>query len=110
MSKARAMPDQFAVAYPHIASWVGEHEGWIEVGADEYSRSFVRAVYGGGFAWEGKPVYGGGFAWEGKPTYPSLDKAFQALDAGIAAWLHENRPWSAEEIKRPLRRGRGKRP
>jgi hypothetical protein len=97
MAQTPTMPDQFATAYPHIAAWVREHEGWIEVGADEYSRSFVRAVYAGGFA------------WEGKPTYPSLDKAFQALDAGIAAWLRENRPWSAEEPKRPLRRGRAKR-
>ncbi len=96
MAKSSPVPDGFAASYPHIAAWVGEEEGWIEVGSDEYSRSFVRAVYGGGMA------------WEGMPSYPSMDEAFQALDAGIAAWLGENRPWSIEQPKGQVRRGRSK--
>jgi len=96
MAKESPVPDGFATAYPHITAWVREEEGWIEVGSDEFSFSFVRAVYGGGLA------------WEGKPTYPNMDEALRALDAGIAAWLSENRPWSLQKPKRQLRRGRGK--
>jgi len=96
MAESSPVPDAFATSYPHIAAWVGGEEGWIEVGSDEYNRSFVRAVYGGGLA------------WEGKPSYPSMDEAFRALDAGIAAWLGENRPWSVEQPNRKVRRGRGK--
>jgi hypothetical protein len=96
MSQAAPIPDAFAAAYPHIAQWVRKEEGWIEVGQDDFSPSFVRAVYGGGLA------------WEGQPSYPSLDEALRALDAGIAAWLAEHRPWSVEQPKGPPRRGRGK--
>jgi hypothetical protein len=39
-------------AYPHIARWVTAH-GWIEIGSDGYSRSFVRALDEGGMVWEG---------------------------------------------------------
>ena len=80
MGKSRKkMPDAFASSYPNISRWVLEEEGWVEVGQDEFSTSLVRAVDGGGLA------------WEGKPTYPSLDDALRALDAGIAEWLKENR-------------------
>jgi hypothetical protein len=96
MAKARKLPDAFTTAYPHIAAWVREEEGWIEVGQDEFSVSLVRAVYGGGMA------------WEGKPSYPSMDEAFRALDAGIAAWLHANRPWSVEGEQRLAQRRRGR--
>ncbi|MDB5308220.1 MAG: hypothetical protein JWO38_2422 [Gemmataceae bacterium] len=80
MARAAKLSDAFTAAYPHTARWVREEEGWIEVGSDEFSASFVRAVYGGGLA------------WEGEPSYPTFDAAFRALDAGIAAWLDENRP------------------
>jgi hypothetical protein len=39
-------------AYPQIARWVTAH-GWIEIGSDGYSRSFVRALDEGGMVWEG---------------------------------------------------------
>jgi hypothetical protein len=97
MAKASPAPDDFAAAYPHIVGWVREEEGWIEIGQDGFNCSFVRAVYGGGLAWEGEPIY------------PSLDEALRALDAGIAAWLQEHRPWSLEPSPRQVRRGRGKR-
>jgi hypothetical protein len=69
-------PDPFAAQYPHIAAWV--QDGWVEIGRDDYSRSFVRAL---------DP---GGLAWEGKVSYPNLHAALKALDAGIACWLEEN--------------------
>jgi len=37
--------------YPHIARWVQAH-GWIELGYDDYSRSFVRALEIRGMVWE----------------------------------------------------------
>ena len=96
MAKASPTPDEFAAAYPHITAWVHEEEGWIEVGPDDFSTSFVRAIYGGGLA------------WEGKPGYASMDEAMRSLDAGIAAWLRKNRPWSMKPPPRQVRLGRGK--
>ena len=49
-------------AFPHIARWVTS-QGWIEIGSDGYSRSFVRVLDEGGMV------------WEGAETYPSLDAA-----------------------------------
>ena len=54
------------MALPHIAEWVQDH-GWIEIGQDEHSTSFVRALDIGGLVWEGKTRYG------------SLDEAFQYI-------------------------------
>jgi hypothetical protein len=68
-------PDSFQVRYPNIAAWV--LGGWIEIGRDDYSHSFVRALDIGGMV------------WEGELEYNSLEEALQALDAGIAAWLEE---------------------
>jgi hypothetical protein len=68
--------DPFAARYPHIADWV--MDGWVEIGHDEYSHSFVRAFDIGGTV------------WEGEDEYATVDEALQALDAGIAAWMDEN--------------------
>ncbi len=57
--------------YPHLAAWVHER-GWIEIGADEYSTSFIRVLDIGGMV------------WEGKRSYPSLDAAFRATDNALA--------------------------
>ena len=57
--------------YPHLASWVFER-GWIEIGSDEYSRSFIRVLDGGGMV------------WEGKTHYPSLDLALHAANSALA--------------------------
>lgn len=56
--------------YPHVADWVTTR-GWIEVGYDEASRSFVRALDSGGMV------------WEGAPSYPSLDDALHVLDLAL---------------------------
>jgi hypothetical protein len=60
--------------YPQIAHWVTT-QGWIEVGYDEMSRSFVRALDIGGMV------------WEGAPRYPSLDDALRAVDSALGEWL-----------------------
>src|SRR5437763_652143 len=41
----------FDEMYPTIARWISQEEGWIELGADPYSRSHTRALYGGGMLW-----------------------------------------------------------
>ena len=69
------MADSFAQRYPHIADWV--QDGWIEIGYDDYQRSFARALDTGGMV------------WEGAESYENMDAALQALEEGIAAWLHE---------------------
>jgi hypothetical protein len=42
--------------YPHLARWVKDH-GFVEIGYDDYSRSFVRALDIGGMVWEGATRY-----------------------------------------------------
>ena len=69
-------PHSVAARYPHIAAWV--QDGWIEIGRDDFSRSFVRALDSGGMV------------FEGETHYASLDDALRDLDAGIAAWLEEH--------------------
>ena len=39
-------------AFPHLREWVTTH-GWIEIGYDDYHRSFIRALDSGGMVWEG---------------------------------------------------------
>jgi hypothetical protein len=68
----------FEEMYPYIAQWV-KAWGWIEIGYDDFSRSFVRALDIGGMI------------WEGEEKYNSLGEAMQSLDKGIAEWLKENR-------------------
>ena len=62
--------------YPHLARWVDAY-GWVEIGHDEGSRSFVRALDEGGTV------------WEGEASYPTLAAALAAVDAGIGQWLHD---------------------
>lgn len=70
-------PGSIEWRYPYLASWV-QNGGYVEIGHDGFSQSFVRAL---------DP---GGMIWEGKAEYRSLDEALQALDDGIGAWLREN--------------------
>jgi hypothetical protein len=69
--------DDFERRYPNITRFVFE-QGWIELGSDDYSPSFVRAL---------DP---GGMVWEGEPFYDSLDDAFADLERGLAQWVSEN--------------------
>lgn len=64
-------------AFPHLTAWVTTH-GWIEIGSDDYRRSFIRALDSGGMV------------WEGSFEYPTLESALQALDDALATWLKEN--------------------
>jgi hypothetical protein len=64
----------FEQQYPNIHRFV-EEIGWIEVGQHEMISAFVRAYDLGG------TVY------EGEDSYPSLEAAFQDLEAGIKTYL-----------------------
>lgn len=70
------MKNPIEETYPHITRWVNKH-GWIEIGNDIYSYSFVRALDEGGVV------------WEGGADYPTLDKALQEMDQVLAIWLEE---------------------
>ncbi len=63
-------------AYPRVVEWV-KTQGWIEIGQDDYSRSFIRVLDEGGMVWEGGEMYA------------SLDDALQAAEQGIEAWMRE---------------------
>lgn len=67
----------FAEQYPTICRFVKEI-GSIEIGQHEMISSFVRAYD------FGSNVY------EGKDSYPSLEAAFQDLEAGIKAYLDKH--------------------
>jgi hypothetical protein len=60
--------------YSHIGRWVQAH-GWIEMGYNDYSRSFVRALDIGGMV--GKE----------QEHYPSLDETLQAVESALAEWM-----------------------
>jgi len=51
-----ALLNSFEKTYPNIAYWVNS-QGWIEIGQDESSSSFVRALDEGGLIWEGNESY-----------------------------------------------------
>jgi hypothetical protein len=68
--------DPFATLYPNVVAWV--QDGWVEIGRDDFSKSFVRVLDIGGLV------------WEGETRYPTVHAALMALDAAIAEWLDEN--------------------
>ena len=70
------MAQNLDATYPTIARWVIEY-GWIEIGHDDMSRSFGRALDEGGLV------------WEGQNDYATLDAALQDLESGLAVWMQE---------------------
>jgi hypothetical protein len=63
------MAQSFQATYPLIVRGVKEY-GWIEIGQDDMSRSFVRALDAGGLV------------WEGQENHDTLDNALQDLEVG----------------------------
>ncbi len=41
----------FSKNYPNVAWWINTH-GWVELGSDEYSSSWLRMLDEGGTCWE----------------------------------------------------------
>jgi hypothetical protein len=67
----------FAESYPTIARWIDE-QGWIEIGADEYSTSLVRAL---------DP---GGMVWESNTEIDAIDEALNELEKELKKWFKKN--------------------
>lgn len=57
----------FSNIYPNIAYWI-ESQGWIELGKDHYSNSWVRCLDTGGNI------------WESNKKHKTLDQALKALE------------------------------
>ena len=76
-----AQPEQttnvFAEKYPSIAEWA-MGGGFIEIGFDYNTSSFIRALDEGGMV------------WEGDREYATMDAALSALEQGLIAWNEEN--------------------
>ena len=66
------MAGSFDERFPNIAAWIRHDEGWIELGADEYSRSMVRVLDLGGLL------------WKSEKRYASIDEALADADRAIA--------------------------
>jgi len=70
------MAQSIDATYPTVARWVKDF-GWLEIGQDHMSRSFIRALEEGGMV------------WEGQEHSPTRDDALQDLEAGLRAWMQE---------------------
>ncbi|MDP9312617.1 MAG: hypothetical protein M3R24_17310 [Chloroflexota bacterium] len=62
--------------FPHLSRWVQQH-GWMEIGYDDYSRSFIRILDIGGLV------------WESNERYSTVDAALHAAEAELAVWMRE---------------------
>lgn len=73
------MESSFDKKYPHIARWVEEHEGWIELGynIDSPLNSFIRALDCGGMP------------WEGAESYETIDRALEDADNALSVILQD---------------------
>ncbi|MCU0426965.1 MAG: KTSC domain-containing protein [Candidatus Kapabacteria bacterium] len=60
----------FEDLYPAIAEWI-DTCGWIELGANDMSRSMARVLDEGGML------------WEGKNSYPSINALFDAVEEAV---------------------------
>jgi len=65
---------RFEQMYPHIAKWVSSY-GWVEIGDDGQSSSFVRALNEGGLV------------WEDNDANATLDEVLEALDSFLAGQM-----------------------
>lgn len=69
------MPN-FSSTYPNITAWT-ESYGWIEIGQDDYSKSFIRVLDEGGTV------------WESQPTYKFIDDALNELEVALGKIIDE---------------------
>jgi len=66
----------FSETYPNITYWT-ESFGWIEIGQDEYSESFIRVLDEGGML------------WESENEYKTFDEALVDLEAALEKIIAE---------------------
>jgi hypothetical protein len=67
----------FATQYPHVDEWV-QGDGWIEIGYDDNTQSFIRVLDEGGMI------------WSGRARYTSVDEALAEANGAIETWRAEN--------------------
>jgi hypothetical protein len=67
----------FAESFPTITRWI-EEQGYIEIGANEYSISLVRAL---------DP---GGMVWESNAEIDAIDEALNELEEELKKWFKKN--------------------
>jgi len=70
------MTDALAWTYPNLARWIVTH-GWIEVGDDGISLSFVRVLDEGGLIWEGAAA-------------ETIDEDLRAADAAVGTRMRND--------------------
>ena len=68
------MPDYIEQLFTHLARWVKGY-GWLEIGQDHYTGSFIRVLDEGGMI------------WQGDPQYETLDAALHAAEVAVAQWM-----------------------
>jgi hypothetical protein len=68
--EVRLAPDLFDQRYPYITAWV-LYAGWIEIGYEPYTNSFIRVLDTGGLI------------WGGEAEYPSLDAALADAEENL---------------------------
>jgi hypothetical protein len=66
----------FEDTYPNITQWV-ESYGWLEIGQDDSSPAFIKALDAGGLV------------WESSKKYTSLDAALRDLEARLEKIIAE---------------------
>lgn len=68
----------FDEQYPNLSAWILGGDAWIELGQDEFSRSYVRVLDVGGLI------------WESERSYQTVAEALADAEIAVAAWLDEN--------------------
>jgi hypothetical protein len=76
VNRIKILTDFLEKTYPSITNFVYSY-GWIEIGQDENSSSFIKAFNEGGDV------------WIGADNYESLDAALQDLESALCEWLKE---------------------
>ena len=66
----------FSSTYPNITYWT-ESCGWIEIGYDNNTDTFIRVLDEGGIV------------WESKPEYKSIDDALNDLESALGKIIEE---------------------
>lgn len=75
----------FDEQYPNVANWV--YGGWIEIGQDDYSRSFIRVLDEGGLV------------WESDTEYATVAEALAAADGEIGRIAAEQGLWTPDDLE-----------
>ncbi len=68
---------KFSTQYPHVDEWV-QGDGWIEIGYDYNTQSFIQVLDEGGMV------------WSGRARYTSVDEALAEANGAIETWRAEN--------------------